>query len=114
MGRAEEIIKAWDPDQESATALAERIGISKARLYQVLSEEGVTPKARRPTARRRTREPVKGSLASYDPAFSRGPPLIGMGEDLRSLLDELTDLLEELGRLRQEVAGYRDRYGPLK
>ena len=107
MSRAEEIIEAyeaWDPDQESATALAERIGISKARLYQVLSEEGVTPKARRPS---------KGGLTSRNVAFSRGPPLVGMGEDLRSLLNELTDLLEELGRLRQEVAGYRDRYGPL-
>ncbi len=44
MGRAEDIIKAyeaWDPDQESATELASRLGISKARLYQVLEEEGV-------------------------------------------------------------------------
>jgi hypothetical protein len=54
MSRAEDIIKAyeaWDPDQESATELAGRLGISKARLYQVLEEEGVPPKARRPRER---------------------------------------------------------------
>ena len=98
MGRAEDIIKAyeaWDPDQESATDLASRLGISKARLYQVLEEEGVPPKARRPRV-----------------AYLRV-------EAERTMLDEITErgvrsLLNELKELREEVAEYRKRYGPLE
>jgi len=116
MSRAEEIIEAyeaWDPDQESATALAERIGISKARLYQVLEEEDVPPKARRP--KRKISDEV-ASLRSWQETDSK-PSVLSIEVD-SPLVEELAkrgvrSLLEELGRLRQEVAGYRKRYGPL-
>ncbi len=106
MSRAEDIIKAyedWDPDQESATELASRLGISKARLYQVLEEEGVPPKARRPR---------EGTLASREVAYLRV-------EAERTMLDEITErgvrsLLNELAGLREEVAEYRKRYGPME
>ena len=106
MGRAEDIIKAyedWDPDQESATDLASRLGISKARLYQVLEKEGISPKARRPR---------EGTLASREVAYLRV-------EAERTMLDEITErgvrsLLDELKALREEVAEYRKRYGPLE
>ena len=112
MGRAEDIIKAyeaWDPNQESATELASRLGISKARLYQVLEEEGVPPKARRPRER---------SISSSRYAFARdsdagdqqwGPEVsTEMAEAaMRLVLDELTALSSELAK-------YRKRYGPLE
>ncbi len=106
MTRAEEIInayEAWDPDQESATKLADRLGISKARLYQVLEKEGIPPKARRPR---------DGTVASREVAFLRV-------EAERPLLDEMAErgvrsLLDELEALRLEVAEYRKRYGPLE
>ena len=116
MGRAEEIIKAyeaWDPDQESATELASRIGISKARLYQVLQEEEVPPKARRPKKK-----------ASSEVAYLRGwqeidssPSVLSIEVD-SPLVEELAErgvraLLDELRELRDEVAKYRKRYGPL-
>ncbi len=119
MGRAEDIIKAyedWDPNQESATDLASRLGISKARLYQVLEKEGVSPKARRP----------KESTISTPYAAARSSPILKepdfvfRGVDVeRSLVPDLAErglqaLLDELVALRDEVAEYRRRYGPLE
>ncbi len=117
MGRAEDIIKAyeaWDPDQESATDLASRLGISKARLYQVLEREGITPKARRP------RTQALQSSAPQGPIFAAamsGPPSdwpagVSLIEE-RDARQELQRLLDELDVLRREVAEYRKRYGPL-
>lgn len=37
----------WDPAAESVTALVERIGISRQRLYQVLDKHGIVPKSKR-------------------------------------------------------------------
>ena len=118
MSRAEDIIKAyeaWDPDQESATDLASRLGISKARLYQVLEKEGVSPKARRPR---------DSSISTGEVDFIRGPledrDSVFLGVEVeRSLVQELAErgvqaLLDELETLRTEVAKYRKRYGPLE
>ena len=111
MGRAEDIIKAyeaWNPDQESATDLASRLGISKARLYQVLEEEDVPPKARRPRERS-----ISGRWAAARESDAGdqkwGPEVsteIAKGA-MRLVLDELTALSSELAK-------YRKRYGPLE
>ena len=111
MGRAEDIIKAyeaWDPNQESATELAGRLGISKARLYQVLEEEGVPPRARRPRERSiPSREWAARESGANDQKW--GPEVsTEMAEAaLRLILDELTALSTEL-------AEYRRRFGPLE
>ncbi len=119
MGRAEDIIKAyeaWDPDQESATELASRLGISKARLYQVLKEEGVPPKARRP----RESTISTGEVAFIDRGLLKGGDSVFLGVEVEpSLVPELAErgvkaLLDELVALRDEVAEYRKRYGPLE
>lgn len=118
MGRAEEIVKAyeaWDPDQESATALAERIGISKARLYQVLEEEDVPPKARRP--KRKASTPEVAYLRGWQEMDSR--PAVLSIEVESPLVEELAErgvraLLDELEALRNELAEYRKRHGPLE
>ena len=116
MGRAEEIIKAyeaWDPNKESATELASRIGISKARLYQVLEEEDVPPKARRP---KRKTSPEVAYLSGWQETNSK-PAVLSIEVD-SPLVEELAErgvraLLDELRELRDEVAKYRKRYGPL-
>jgi hypothetical protein len=95
--------EAWDPESESVSALVDRLGISKARLYQILEKEGITPKARRP----------RGTTLA-----ERGVSFLWVDAQ-RSLLDEITErgvrsLFEELEELRDEVAEYRKRYGPLK
>ncbi len=119
MGRAEDIIKAyeaWDPDQESATELAGRLGISKARLYQVLEKEGVSPKARRP----RDTSISTGKYAFIDRGLLEDRDSVFLGVEVeRSLASELAErgvqaLLDELETLRTEVAEYRKRYGPLE
>ena len=105
MSRSQEVLQAyeeWDPDQESSTQVAERLGISKARLYQILNEENITPKARRPRKR---------SLADRHTAGRQT-------QKERDLLDELTErgvqsLLDELEELRRQVAAYREKYGEL-
>jgi hypothetical protein len=102
VSRNEEIIKAyeaWDPDTESATELAEKLGISKARLYQVLQAKGVTPK---------TRIGVGAGIRATD----RTPGYDG------ALMSEMAEqalgfLLNEVVELRRELAEYRERYGPL-
>jgi hypothetical protein len=95
--------EAWDPQAESVSTLVDRLGISKARLYQILDKEGITPKARRPRAK---------SLAEREVAFLRV-------EAERSLIDEITErgvrsLFDELEALRREVEEYRRRFGPLE
>lgn len=107
MSRTEDVITAyesWDPDEESSTELAERLGISKARLYQILDREGITPKARRP--RRRT-------LADSVAASRSGSP----ESDARLMVERarlaLDSLLDEVTQLQQQLAEYKDRYGPL-
>ncbi len=118
MGRAEVIIKAyedWDPGQESATELASRLGISKARLYQVLEEEDVTPKARRP--KHKTSPDRVAYLRTWQDIDSN--PAVLSIEVEGPLVEELAErgvqaLLEELETLRTEVAEYRKRYGPLE
>lgn len=117
MGRAEDIIKAyeaWDPNQESAKELAKRIGISKARLYQVLDEEGVSPKARRPHGSSLSSQAMRGRLAR---SVSEMPTGLEAGVSLTEARDarqELQYLLDEVDALRIEVAEYRKRYGPLE
>ena len=105
MGRREDVIEAyeaWDPDEESSTQLAGRLGISKARLYQILDKEGITPKARR------TGEPSISylSIAAREYDEDRGAIDPVTQHVLKSLLDELE-------ALRNEVARYREKYGPL-
>lgn len=78
--------------------------ISKARLYQILDREGITPKARRP--RRRT---LADSVT-----FSRsGSP----ESDARLMVERarlaLDSLLYEVTQLQQQLAKYQERYGPL-
>lgn len=105
MSRTEDVLRAyelWDPEHESSTELAERLGISKARLYQILNSQGVTPKARRPRG---------VSLSERDIAARTT-------WDSTRTADELTrrgvqSLLEELEELRTVVTMYRNRYGPL-
>lgn len=105
MSRTEEVLEsyeAWDPDRESSSELAARLGISKARLYQILDREGITPKARRP----------RGLSLSERAAAARE------GWDGPKAADEITrrgvqSLLDELEELRRVVAEYRDCYGPL-
>ena len=117
MGRAEEIIEAyeaWDPDQESATELASRIGISKARLYQVLQEEEVPPKARRP----KRKAPSEIAYLRGWQEMDRNPAALNI-EVESPLVEELAErgvraLLDELEELRRELAEYQERYGPLK
>ena len=118
MGRAEDIIKAyeaWDPNQESATELAKRIGISKARLYQVLEEEGVSPKARRP---KHKTSPDRVAFARDWRGIDSNPAVLSI-EVEGPLVEELAKrgvqaILDELETLRTEVAEYRERYGPLE
>ena len=117
MGRAEDIIKAyeaWDPNQESSTALANRLGISKARLYQILDEEDVTPKARRPHGSSLSNQAMGGRIAR---AVDKMPTGLEAGVSLTEARDarqELQYLLDEVDALRIEVAEYRKRYGPLE
>ncbi len=119
MGRAEDIIKAyeaWDPNQESATELAKRIGISKARLYQVLEKEGISPKARRP---RESTIPTVYAAARTSGHLNE-PGSVFRGVEVEpSLVQDLAErgvqaFLDELVALRDEVAEYRRRYGPLE
>lgn len=66
--------EASDPDQESATEPAKRLGISKARLYQILDEEAITPKARRPREGRLSEQVAALSASTWDaepPALTR-------------------------------------------
>ena len=109
MGRAEDIIKAyeaWNPDQESATDLANSLGISKARLYQVLEEESVPPKARRPRERSISSSRYAAARESDD-QWSPEVSTEVVETVLRIALDELTALSSELAK-------YRKRYGPLE
>ena len=107
MSRTEDVVTAyesWDPDEESSTELAERLGISKARLYQILEREGVTPKARRPQRR---------ILANRVAAARSVPP----DSDARPVVERarwaLDSLLQEITHLQQQLAEYQERYGPL-
>lgn len=118
MSRAQEVVTAyenWDPATESSTELAHRLGISKARLYQILKEEGLPPKARRlriypggPT--------ISSALAGWSGAGEiTDTAKEDSDSDLVGLMVErgVRSLLEELELLRAEVAKYRNRYGPL-
>ena len=117
MSRVEDIIKAyeaWDPNQESATEWAGRLGISKARLYQILDEEDVTPKARRPHGSSLSNQAMRGRIAK---SVSEMPTGLEAGVSLTEARDarqELQYLLDEVDALRIEVAEYRKRYGPLE
>lgn len=110
MSRTEDVItayEAWDPDEESSTELAERLGISKARLYQILEREGITPKARRPRSE---------SLATRRVAARKlqeiGVTLEGKAAE-EVAAQALDHLLDEITHLRQQLAAYEERYGPL-
>lgn len=108
MSRVEEVLEAyeaWDPDIESASGLAQRLGISKARLYQILDEEGVTPKARRPRS---------GSLSQRVYGASRsGPPLLPDEQVDLAAEEAIAELLARFRELRSQLAEHRRRFGPL-
>jgi hypothetical protein len=115
-----EAYESWDPDQESATQMAKRLGISKARLYQILDKEDVTPKRRRPPEHEVSYLAGWGEDAQEaedDSRRNRDVAILRI-ERLQPLLDEITNrgirsILDELKELRKEVAEYRERFGPL-
>lgn len=107
-----EAYEAWDPAEESSEELAARLGISKARLYQILDKEGITPKARRPKDKSLAEMFASGEIAF---AVSRPPENRDSEGDLLEALTErgIRSLIEELEKLRKEVIEYRRRFGPL-
>ncbi|HEX7099316.1 MAG TPA: hypothetical protein VF377_08735 [Acidimicrobiia bacterium] len=93
--REQEIIAAydaWDPEVETVNELADRIGVSRSRLYEVLRRHNVELKTR-------TRSNVAPNIDSL--------LLQEMAENALSFL------LTQLQQCRDELREYRDRYGPL-
>lgn len=79
--------EAWDPESSSVNELADDIGISRQRLYQVLSKHHITPKTHR---------------------HGEGSTVIAEVQE-----NALEFLLRKLEDARRELAEYRLRFGDL-
>tara|TARA_E500000331_G_C16629758_1_gene443784 strand:- start:23 stop:379 length:357 start_codon:yes stop_codon:yes gene_type:complete len=97
-----EAYEEWDPadtdDNRSVTDVAQEVGVSRQRLYQVLARHNVALKTG-----------ARSQLADSSPSSS-DPNAAAIAQ---AVLDKLLAQNEELFHVQAELAEYRRRYGDL-